>query len=313
MDEQTKYAYNSMELARVIGQPLDPKKAIPDLVQAICEVDYADPNEYVYYYDVLAETRTIYTTVASGVTQANVTPDTPAALTFVDRSSPEYWVNVTDLATSKERTLARKRKTINASLNAEEAYMIISAMSTACTGTGNIQYNTSLATTFNFNALVNMIEMVIDYADNYALVASGYVNRDIALWDWTDNKYTSLATALKELNIDIIRCNETVTRDGSATAVLANGATTAVAYLVGRSTVVGKPNLFVRKKLNDIEMIGTSILENGDKPERLIFVGNSPQTIVSGPTRFLAISLIGYENVVHAVTNPYAIAKFIRA
>ena len=48
--------YDHLELARIIGEPRDPRKPYPDLVTAICQIGYADPDEYVYYFDVNQDT-----------------------------------------------------------------------------------------------------------------------------------------------------------------------------------------------------------------------------------------------------------------
>ncbi len=47
-------------------------------------------------------------------------------------------------------------------------------------------------------------------------------------------------------------------------------------------------------------------------PERLIFVSPNPIT-VTGSARYLAVGVTGYENVVVASTNPYALARFTRS
>ena len=86
--------YTQLEIARIIGEPKDPRKPYPDLVEAICQTDTADPEEYLYYFDVLEDTDKIYTTVANGVTQQAVSLDTPTAVTWVDIATPEYYVNI---------------------------------------------------------------------------------------------------------------------------------------------------------------------------------------------------------------------------
>ena len=106
--------YNELEIAKILGEPRDPKKPYPELVELVCETQTAEPSDYVYQFDVLAETDKVYVITSTGeVTQENVTPDTPALMTFIDVASPEYYVKITDLASAKERTLARKVQTLN--------------------------------------------------------------------------------------------------------------------------------------------------------------------------------------------------------
>ncbi len=301
--------YKPLEIAKILGEPRDPKKPYPQLVNLLCETDTAAPDEYVYYFDVLVETDYVYTITSTGeVTQQNVTPDTPTLFTFADYATPEYYVKITDLASAKERTLARKVATINRSLDAIESYKIVT-VTDAAVPVGNQFSLSSGYTRFTYADLVNMIDSVTDYADNYVLLVGTTIDKDIKLWDWNDNKYTSLAMALDDLNVNIIRQFGTVTVDGSPVSILS----ATKAYLFGLNGVSGKPLLFVRKQLNDIDLLGGALYENGTKPERLIFVSPNPVTANAGANRYLAVGIIGYEQFVLAVTNPYAIARFNRA
>ena len=301
---------DQLEYARVIGEPLDPAKPYPDLITAVCETDTASPDEYVYYYDVLVETNKIVTITNTGeLTTENITPDVPALFTFIDIASPEFYVKVTDLAGSKEATLARKLRTINRSLNAYENSYIIS-LAAAAAATASHQHDIAVGTTrFQYPDLIYMIQDLIDYSDNYVLLMGANIDQDIKLWNWNDNKYQSLSEALTDLGIEKMRVNGNVTIDGSSTAML----NTNKAYLIGRSTEVGRPFLFVRKRLNDIDLLGGAIKQNGEKPERLVFVSPNPLSItVTTAKRFLAIGLTGYEEIVAACINPYAVSEFTR-
>jgi hypothetical protein len=262
------------------------------------------PNEYVYYFDVLVETNKIYTTVASGVTQENVVPDSPALMSFVDLASPEYYVKITDLANAKEATLARKKATINRALNAEENWRVIQLIEAAAVGQGNTNIPASGYVAFTYKSAVDMIDQVIDYSDGYKLIVGTEVAKSIQLMDWNNDKYNSQNDALKALGIDIIRVNQPLTRDGGSTTVMPAN----YAYLVGTNTEVGAPLLFVRKRLNEIDMLGGTISDTGDKAERLVFVSPNPVQVSS--TRFLAVGMTGYEQIAAVTLNPYAFSKF---
>lgn len=300
--------YNALEIAKILGEPRDPRKPYDEIVSLICETDTAEIDEYTYYFDVLSETDKVYVITSSGeVTQENVTPDTPALMTFVDVASPEYYVKITDLASAKERVLARKVDTINRALNAWETKKVIDLIDAAVPA--NNKFTISSGNDhFDFPALVNMIDSILDYADTYVLLAGTQIDKDIKLWDWEDNKYTSLANALKDLNVQIKRVFGSVTIDGSAGSILA----TNTAYLIGLVGVSGKPVLFVRKKLNDLDLLGGALFENGEKPERLVFVSPNPVQANSGSNRYLAVAVTGYEQIAAAVTNPNALARFVR-
>ena len=94
------------------------------------------------------------------------------------------------------------------------------------------------------------------------------------------------------MGIGITRVNSTVTIDGSSTAALAGTR----AFLVGKDTEEpGKPILFVRKRLDDITSLGGVLYENGEKPERLVFVSPNPVQVTT--SRYLAVGVTGYQNV----------------
>jgi len=308
--DNTVFKYDVLEIARILGEPVDPAKRYPDIVEAIAETDTADPDEYVYYHDVLVETDKVVTITASGeLSSEGVSPHDPTAFTFIDMASPEYYVKVTDLAKAKEATLARKLRTINRSLNAyENSYM--TSLAAAAAATVSHQHDLSATgTRFSYDNLIYLLQDLVDYGDNYVLLMGANIDQDIKLWNWNDNKYHDLNVALASLNIERVRVNANVTIDGSSTAMLS----TNKAYLIARSSEVGKPFLFVRKRLNDIELLGGAIKSNGEKPERLVFISPNPIAVtVTTAKRYLAVGLTGYQEIVCACINPYAVSEFTR-
>jgi len=314
--------YSPLEVARIIGQPLDPRKPYPQIIEEVCEVDTAEPEDYLYYFDVLVETERVYVITATGaVTQEYVTLDTPAQLQFVDLASPEYYIKLTDYASRKEDAIARKKRTINWALNSYESWRIIQLLDAASTTSGHLNTIESGYTRFNFAELISMIEDVQDYGDNYVLIAGAKIDKDILLWDWNDNKYQSMLAAWDRLNIKKIRMSLAGSAQtfqyhtGTSGDVLETTSIlgTKVAYLVARDNAggLGKPLLFVRKKLDSVKNLGGVMSEDGTQPERLVFVSPNPIT-VTGTARYLAIGLTGYEQIASAVTNPYAVKKFTR-
>jgi hypothetical protein len=309
--EESKLKYSPLEMARVIGEPLDPRKPYTDVVAAVAETAYADPNEYVYYFDVLAETDTVYTITSTGaITSSAVSPDTATEFTFIDIATPEYYVTINALASSKEATLARKLKTIERTLNMYENKYIFDLASSASATNGALTL-TSAQMRFSYNDLIRMVQLVVDYGDNYKLFVGSTIDTDIKLWDWNDNKNASMLAAFADLGIEKIRMGTGNLAIDSQTGI--RPLTSNIAYLIANSTVVGKPFLFVRKRLNDIDLLGGAIKSTGERPERLVFVSPNPIVASGGTTRYLAVGVTGYEQIVAACINPYAIAKFTRA
>ena len=312
--------YDALEISRIIGQPLDPRKPYPQIVDECCETDTAEPEDYLYYFDVLVETEKVYVITANGaVTQENVTLDTPVQLSFVDLATPEYYIKLTDYASRKEDVLARKNRTINWALNSYESWRIIQLLDAAATTSSHTNTLESGYTRFNFAELISMIEAVQDYGDDYLLIAGAKIDKDMLLWDWNDDKNQSVIAAYKELGIKKIR----MSLDGAAQTFDYNTGTsgdvtettnmlaTNTAYMLARSTNVGKPLLFVRKKLDSLKVLGGILSADGDAPQRLVFTSPNPIT-VTGSARYLAIGVTGYEQIASAVVNPYAVKRFIR-
>ena len=57
--------------------------------------------------------------------------------------------------------------------------------------------------------------------------------------------------------------------------------------------------------------LGGVLYDNGEKPERLVFVSPNPVQVTN--SRYLAVGVTGFEEIAAAVTNPYAIARFDRS
>jgi hypothetical protein len=309
--EDAKVKYTQLEVARIIGEPIDPRKRYPDVISMVCELDTADPNEYAYYFDVLNETNTVYTITSSGsVTSTAVTPDTPTLFTFIDIATDEFYVKLTDLASAKEATLARKLRTIDMTLNMYETKYLFDLAAAAASSASTTHTLTSATMRFNYANIIDMLQDVVDYGDNYVLLCGSTIDSDMQKWDWNDNKYQSMIAAFKDLGITKVRMgvgNLAIDGGHNNRQLLHNKA-----YIVATDTVVGKPFLFVRKKLNDIDLLGAAIKQNGEKPERLIFASPNPIVASGGTTRYLAVGIVGFEEIVAACINPYAVSQFTR-
>lgn len=310
MDE-IKTKYDPLEIAKIMGEPRDPRKPYSDVITLVANTDTADPAEHHYYFDVLDEVDIVYTITASGaVTSTNVSPDTDTEFTFIDIASPEYYVKITDLASAKEATLARKLATINRALNMYETKYIFTLASAAAASTNFSHTLTSGTMRFNYANVIDMLTDIVDYGDNYILFVGSTVDLDMYKWDWNDNKYHSMIEAFNDLGIKKIRMGVgdlTIDANAPARQLMHN-----TAYLIATDVVMGKPFLFVRKRLSDIDMLGAAIKQNGEKPERLVFVSPNPITASAGTTRYLAVGMTGYEEIVAACVNKYGISKFVR-
>jgi hypothetical protein len=308
-----------LEMAKIIGEPKDPRKPYPELISKICETESTDPEDFTYYFTSEMETEKIYVITSNGaVTQEYVSLHDPVLLTYVDVATPEYYVKLTDYLRKKEDVFARKNRTINRALNAEELRLTTSLLDSAADGSGKSFDLSSGQTRFRFPDLIDMIEQVQDFGDEYVFVTGAQVDKDLKLWDWEDNKYRNFQQAFSELTVDKVRISlsgaaATYQRDPDNSSGLSsvNVLDANKAFLVAKNTEMGKPLLFVRKKVDTIEQLGGYVTTNGDAPERVVFTSPNPVSVQAG-NRYLAVGITGYEQIIAVVTNQYGICRFRR-
>ena len=307
-----------LEMARTFGQPIDPETRIPAVLAEVAEVDFAEPNEHDYYFDVLAETKEVVTMDSTGqVVSTHVQPDTETALTFYVLATREYYVKLAKLAANPENVIARKRKTIARALNREELYRLIVILEAAADSAGNNVTLDSGDTAFDLGNMLAMVAMVKDYGSSFTLITGTTVDNDIDAMEYNENKYHSVLAQLESLNISRRRVPFNVSRAAQSlsTATLSSTAVCAAtkAYLVAKDTEIGKPILFVRRRLNAINLLGGEITIDGEEaPERLVIVSPNP-VLVPGDAKYLGVGVIGYEQIAMVCRNVYAVADFERA
>jgi len=307
-----------LEMAKTFGQPIDPEMRIPDVVSAVAEVDYAEPNEHDYYFDVLAETKEVVTMDSAGrIVSEFVEPDTESALSFSDLATKEYQVKLAKLAANPEAVIARKRKTIARAMNREEAYRVISVIDAAAQAAGNTVTLASGSTKFTFGNVLEMVAQVKDYGTKMVLIAGTTVDNDIDGMEYSENKYHSIREQLTALGIEIKRVPFSVSRaaQNGATASFVSTAVCAAtkAYLVAVDSEIGKPVLFVRRRLSAVDLLGTMITVDGEEaPERVVIVNPNPAPTV-GTARYLGVGVMGYEQIAVVARNMFACSYFNRA
>jgi hypothetical protein len=301
-------------VARIIGEPLDPLRPYPKVVEALCEPQTVDAGEDAYTFDALLTDKKVFYIDASGAVQSiQVTPATPVQATFVDNMSQEFYVAFTDLLKAKYDVMANKNVQINRSLNAEEIKKVILVHDAAIINDAtHRQLLESGQTKFRYPDLLEMRDAVKDYGDNYVLLVGSQVESDIALWDYDENKYHSLKDALDSLNIQIIRVSGTVFRHATADRTVGQLVevpllNTNKAILVALNTEMGKPGVFMRRKLTPIQILGGNI--DGQINRAII---QTPAIMPVGATRLPAIGVVGFESIAVAVRNIYGLAGFYR-
>lgn len=278
-----------LEIARTIGEPYDPEKPYPELVSRVLEVADAEVGEDVYTFDVDEDVKEVYVLVNGIVTSQAVTPNTPNLLTFSDIATKEYYITVSDLLKGKYDVLARKKVTIERSLNALELYEMINAIATACPSGNKFD-----GSAFSWEDAVKMVDSVENYGDRYLLICGANIGKEITLMNYKADKNAKYT--LEELGIEKVTMRGQV-KKGSTTYDIIDSDT---CYLVALADVKGKkPGMFVRRQLQGLD---------GAVQNRVVLPSSPVMAI--GSNRVLAFGEIGFEQIGLVITNAKVLAEF---
>lgn len=314
--QNTQYEkFTAFEVSQILGEPRDARvnNGFDQIITMVSEVASAEPTDYVYYHVARIPVDKVVNITSTGyVVQENISLIAPTAFTFIDMASNEQYVKFVDLAKRKEDVLARVNQSIDFGLNSWELYYLLGLMATACASTGNQVTLDTAEVRFSFEHAVEMIQKVVDYGDNYVLLMGANVDADVKMWEFNDNKFMSTLAQLERLGVKRVRVPAfSVTVDGTPTAIIDPNK----AYLVAlnsNSAMAQKPCLFVRRKLGEIAELTGVLSADGKVPERLILTTGNPVPVGATNQRMLAVAVNGYEELVAAITNPYAICEFER-
>ena len=301
------------EIAQIIGEPIDARNYFVDVVSLVAETRTVAPTEYVYYHTARIPTdRVEVITADSVVTQRTNSLVAPTQFTFVDVASNEEIVKLTDLAKRKEDIMARVNESINDGLNTKEINYTVALLAAGASASSNTVTLGSGVTTFQYQHVIQMLQQVNKYGDSYVLLMGTTVYSDYLLWDWTDNKYQNIKAQFDRMGIRAMQIPAWAATDEDSGSITQMTATKA--YLVAtRAAGNKKPILFVRRQLG--ELAGLMGVESvaGDVPERLVLQSSNPVAVGASNARTLSVALVGYEEIVGACVNNYAVSEFTRA
>ena len=305
---QAAYAGDYRKMAEIVGEPLDPRKEYPEIVKLLCDTGVTEAGTDLYSFDTDEDTKEVYILAnnASTITTVQVTPSSPSSVSFNDVASREYWVHLFDLYRAKYDIVGKKKKAITRSMDAKEIKYVLDIGVAAVPDDNKITLRSG-KTKFVYPDLIDMIEDIMDYSDNFVLVCGAQVWKDMILWDYDENKYHNLKDALADLGITKVRVSGTVKTDGGAATALMN---TNKALLVGLNSVTGKPIKFSRKELpGDFEGVKE---ERDVAKQRTIIITPAIMTTPGAATRQPSVAYVGIESIAIVATNTKALALFTR-
>jgi hypothetical protein len=291
-----------LEIAQVLGAPIDPNLKVPVALMEIAEIETAQPGELVRIFNSSAEDANvddIYAVDANGgLTLHKVSPVAPATLTFSGLQSKLGYVLIDEILPAPDQSaLARKKAGITRAMDKEEVRRIC----TAILGIPS-QEVTQASGEDLYDLIVKMVHLVEDYGDNYVLLVGSSVKEAIDVYDKVNADNFQYRIGLKETlaaaGIKIIKMTGKV----NGAAILA----TAKLILVARDSTlaIGKPITFVRRLMSP-EIVK---LMNSESAERAICVAQAPTVINGAGKNTLGYGVFGYESIIETITNYRALA-----
>jgi len=290
-----------VEIARLVGEPIDPNLRVPVALAEICNVESAEPGEIVKTFEASdANADDIYVIGDSTLVKHVVDPVTPATLSFVGlKSKLEYVLVDTVLGSEDQGALARKKASITRAMDKEEVRRVLAGI----LGLGACEITVGIVAGAIYENILLLKQAVEDYGDNYVLLVSPDVQAKFDSYE-IDNAVAvrsykvSLNEMLKEAGIKVIKIVGKV--NGS------NLMTAKTAILIARDSTLasGRPIYFFRRKINPAIAAQMGV----EAGERLVSVAQVPTIVNADGLNTLAYGCFGYESVILSITNYRAIA-----
>ena len=303
-----------LEIAKLIGQPINIQLPVPVELGAIADTFTAEVGEKIWRYTAFDNALdTCLSVDANGaITLVKRTPTGDAELTFDGLNSKMEYVLIDDILseTDNVQVLARRKESITRSMDKRELYAILTAILSNDAGKlpgVSIPEQTVVSANDLYDVIIGMKHQVEDYGDGFVLLVGSTVKEKIDTYDKDNvanfNYNITLATRLRELGIDIMKVfgNVELTDGGGETAIMDSKKL----ILVAKNSRIaeGKPIKFVRRKISpDIaKLMGAEV----DSAQRAIIVNPTP--VNKAGVNTLAYGVYGYESVIFTITNPKAI------
>jgi hypothetical protein len=298
-----------IEIAKVIGVPIDPNLQVPVVVSEICNIETAEPGEEVKYYAAYdANVDDVYTADSNGVITAHkLTPNAATALTFQGLQSKLEYVLINDVMAGSNGNspdtgvLGGKKAAISRGMDKEEVRRLMAL----CLAQAS-QEVTQASGEDLYDLIVKMVHKVEDYGDNYVLLVGSTVKEAIDVYDKVNadnfNYRVGLDEYLKKAGIKVVKVAGIFTNStGSAQRMLAVDKL----VLIARDSTIaaGKPLTFIRRKVNP----EIAKMMNAESAERLVSVAQAP-SIIDGTNNLLGYGVFGFEAVIECMQNKYAIS-----
>ena len=305
-----------LEIASLIGQPINVQLPVPVELSAIADTFTANPGEKIWKFNALEE----YADVILAVDTSNgvITPVKRSPLGIVEmtfsglNSKLEYVLLDAVLASPDTDVLSRRKESITRGMDKTELKVILDAI---VNGTAGYMPGASLPFAYAhsgadlYDVLVGMKHSLEDYGDQYVLLAGSRVKEAIDLYDKanvaTFRYNVTLPAKLRELGIEVMKIYGKVSDNTGETTDYLLDPFKCILVAKNSRIAEGKPVKFVRRKITPeiAKLMGAEVNE----AQRAIVVNPTPVNVAGSNT--LAYGVFGYESVIFAITNTKAICS----
>jgi hypothetical protein len=298
----------ALQMADVIGSPIDIDKPYPALIDMFCDKATVSKDGDYFYFKILSpRVKQVYAIGSNGEVQlVKIVKEGLQTLTVAPLNTPVLYMPINDVLSAKGYdALATMKTDILSSMDLAELEKFFAVLIASVPVGNQIGLGTG-ETKFKYTHLKAMRAMVKDYANKFVLLMGSNIDEDVIGWDYDENKYRSIGDMVKDLSCELIYVgNYTLKKDGVDTAVIDPDK----AFLIGMNTRLdGKPFVFARK---DITRIGFKDVETDEEKQRIVQI---IPTIIDISNQATAVfGYWGYEEMNVVCRLPLALAEFTRA
>lgn len=307
-----KYSNAHLEIAKMIGEPINYALPVPFEVAAIANIVVLEPGDYAYRFSATETTADYILQVNAGgkITpiEASVIADTVISLTGFQ--SKLEWIEVNDILGSPDLGIfARRKEAISRGMDKNEVKTILDGI-LADTRTPGVNVTTVSYSSGDdiYDLIMKAKQAVEDYGDKYVLLVGTNVKSKIDTYDKDTGSSLHfdfrLESRLNEMGIEVIKVF------GLLDSVALLHADKFILLAKNSRYQEGKPVTYIRRKISaDIaKLMGADI----DKAQRALIVNPTPVVHATGTGNAelkLAFGIYGYEQATFIIPNPKAIVS----
>ena len=307
-----KYTNAHLEIAKMIGEPINYALPVPFEVAAIANVAILEPGDKGYRFSATETTADYILTVSAGgkITpiEASVVADTVISLTGYQ--SKLEWIEVNDILGSPDLGIfARRKEAIARGMDKNEVKAILDGI-LANTSTPGVNCTTvSYASGDDiYDLIMKAAQAVEDYGDKFVLLCGTAVKNKIDVYDketGSDLHFDfRLESRLNEMGIEVVKVFGLL----DSTAIL--HANKFILLAKNSRYQLGKPVTYVRRKISAAiaKLMGADVTS----AQRALIVNPTPVVHATGSADAelkLAFGVYGYEQATFIIPNPKAICS----